>query len=697
MSHSSSRTSYFLANLAPSVKSGGKVITSNPDYKVWNYAIASHFFNSNNRERPVYLQADTESLIEIGQSLGLPEDEAVEHFIERVRKVLRYDEIGFENIERFARMPLKPEEPPLFIGFLAFCVLAASRMERDEEAGIAATNYYTRLNDLLRLKRLGKPRDFEKSLHAWQRLKLWLNEVCQGSRGIATAQPFSEDRPYVGYPQSQCLVRSADRQQLPLFFHWARLQPEDRPDQAFLLKLLQSWTHQSSASFSRRLQRFLQEGGNEGQAVASIVAFELQNWDGSIPMTGGNVKGGDAERSYLHLRFNALSQTALWQEYRLAGDSDALSYDPISLPNGPAWLTGNTSTTLEPIMVFGRHPELGEWIHRPRIALSMPSVLIVHVSVESAVDQYLQQKAAKGVAKFNLRNLPPSWRCFRNVRIEHADTNAPWMALQTYPEVALRLLGGLKIDRQTYLTGHEPVLEIAAEHPIGEVLLNSTVLPTPTQNIIQLDLSTHKLSPGWHQISVDGRNIAFFTRNPQRSIRATDGMTLLGYVLEQQANQWQIIDTLPKPLAPSQVTSNSIILSGAMLFGDTSTLPCSLPHSIMIPTGFKRYVILGAQPGEITVIEGSKSIVGNQQSRSLHKFTVSFEPQWLVKVGTAGRYLSALQPSTVHPEPNKTGDIGATQEWANWVSRKHKLRLTAEAAAIWNEYQSVARALQGRR
>jgi hypothetical protein len=194
-------------------------------YAAWNQAIASHFFNPSKNGQPVYLQADAEAIRLIGQQLGLLPDEAEPSFLQAVGRHIFATTPHANNIIVSAKYMARGDQPPGFTAFLAFCVLAASRMERDDELGVSAANYYRRLNEMLRLERGGRPPWFDDTAIAWPKLEEWLHEIHQGCYGIATARPLNPAHPYVGYPQSQCLLRAADRQHLPAFFRWARLQP----------------------------------------------------------------------------------------------------------------------------------------------------------------------------------------------------------------------------------------------------------------------------------------------------------------------------------------------------------------------------------------------------------------------------------------------------------------------------------------
>ena len=111
-------------------------------YTDWNRAIVEHFYNPSQMGQPVYLQVDSDVIESIGQRLGFAPGLAEENFLRVVRQyVFATTPIGI-RIGQSARYLRKNETVPEFVAFLALCVLASSKMERDEELGISSANYY---------------------------------------------------------------------------------------------------------------------------------------------------------------------------------------------------------------------------------------------------------------------------------------------------------------------------------------------------------------------------------------------------------------------------------------------------------------------------------------------------------------------------------------------------------------------------
>src|SRR4051794_35082640 len=134
-------------------------------YLGWNDAIAEEFFSPDDAGRPVYLAVDDNELEEIAANadLGPKGQAAVEDFIQSVRAELRKGTHGlFRSFLRNAENWRGERPVPPYLGVLALCVLAASRMETDPEKGVFGNDYYSRLNELLgRQIYAGRPENFD--------------------------------------------------------------------------------------------------------------------------------------------------------------------------------------------------------------------------------------------------------------------------------------------------------------------------------------------------------------------------------------------------------------------------------------------------------------------------------------------------------------------------------------------------------
>src|SRR6201999_3549553 len=104
---------------------------------------------------------------------------------------------------------------PSQVAFLALTVLAASRMDvgGPNNDGVASTNYYARLNELLGLDASGAPLGWSNSAfeRLWTDLK---HRIAVDLRGLLAAGPGPTTRRYVWYPISQSLLSRRDARRL---------------------------------------------------------------------------------------------------------------------------------------------------------------------------------------------------------------------------------------------------------------------------------------------------------------------------------------------------------------------------------------------------------------------------------------------------------------------------------------------------
>ncbi len=668
--------------------------TAARSYIEWNDAIVAHFFTAANSGHPVYLQVDSEVLQTIGQQLGLQAAKAEDDFVRAVRQHVLRSDPPFRMIVLNAKYLSRTNCTPEFIAFLAFCVLAASKMERDEELRISSANYYRRLNELLGLERDNAPLHFRDTLIAWEKLNVWLNVFNQGVYGIATARPLSELHPYVGYPQSQCLLRSADRQQLPVFFRWAKLQPEDTPSTEWLCTLLRQWVQHQSCVLLQPTKRRILRGSDEvvGQ-VAHIAMLELQGWDGLAAASEGGAT--QARKILLHLRFDSRGRRVIWRAYRVE-PAEAVEdrYVPLPMPEGPEGLARELQRSGEAVLAFGSHPDLTDWVQQARVTRGYPTVLLVREAQEQAVRGYLAQRAKQGWMDATWDGIPLGWRCFRGVELSQPDPSARWACLQIPDDVTMRLRGGLKIEQDVYLHGFAPTLELYSPEPIANISLDrQPLLPQPA-GLSRIVLANCCGQPGYHTITIGTRSRSFITRDPHRPVLPRADVPRIAYHLRHVDRQYYPaaggpIVTYGRPPAPGEV-----YISGALLYGRPEDRPAPLPHVILVPSGFKRYIVLGQQPGQVREHQSPWWWQGGAERHRLIQIEVPFEPQWLVKISKR-RYLSALQPTIRPPGSAPIDDPAGIEQWCDWILRQHRhSQLTTAATEILELYRALASRLQ---
>jgi hypothetical protein len=641
-------------------------------------------------------------LEQIGHNLGVTPDIVEREFITAVHKYLRYSEVSFQTPVLAAKYASSRNGCiPDYIAFLAFCVLAASKMERDEDLSISSANYYVRLNALLGIDKQGRPNGFEQTIIVWEKLNEWLNTTKQGRYGIATACPLNDLNPYVGYPQSQCLIRAADRQELPAFFHWARLQPEDSPNVEWLKRMLYEWAGMTTCTFSQRTRQLLCRGhANISQHVVSIVLLELQVWGGTIPSNG--TANSAPQRPLLHLRFDR--RRIHWRSYTLCEQASALGrYCVESLPCGPEWLKHDTCSRGEEVVVFGNHPDLGEWTHLPRITPGYPSVLLIHQSHAQAVVDYLTRVAQDPGTVSSFSNLPTSWICLRGVVVTHNDATCHWECLKVQDDVTIRLSGGLKLERAVYLAGFEPTADIFISDAtvISSITLNDQKLSIQLQNgMNHIPLHDYCQSTGYHTLNIGERSKGFITRQAHGATLPPDELPPIRYVLQKHGSQYMMLQDSPI-LAETSVLDGQIHICGAIIHGDSADMPGTLPHLLLVPDGFKRYIVLGRTPGEFFLYPKADSRRIIKFDPTLRKrnilLSIPFSPQWLIKQGQKKKYLSTACPWPLLPNISSIDYTPLkVQEWCRWIRRSYNRKwCDANIDNLWQAYQNTANTLSG--
>ena len=136
------------------------------DYKEWNNAIASHFFNEKMAGKEVLLFVNKETIRDLGSSRKTS-------FKDFMKAIKDEAEVKNGNICRRALQLYKGwreadfEYPP-YIAFLAFFVLASTI-----EGNFDQKAYYPRYWKLLKSSRQGTPRGFHEMHKLWEDLQKW--------------------------------------------------------------------------------------------------------------------------------------------------------------------------------------------------------------------------------------------------------------------------------------------------------------------------------------------------------------------------------------------------------------------------------------------------------------------------------------------------------------------------------------------
>jgi hypothetical protein len=420
--------------------------------------------------------------------------------------------------------------------------------------------------------------------------------------------------------------------------------------------------------------------------------LELQSWNGIKQSTETQAL---TQRPLLHIKFDTRKRRILWRSYLIQeADSLAERYSATELPEGPDWLTTDAKQNNETVLVFGTHPDLGQWVQQPRITREESCVLLVHQTQYYEVRSYLNTKAQSGWVEADFDGIPSGWHCFRGVEILKPDPNAKWESLKIQGEVTIRFRGGLKIDRNVYLVGFEPMLYLHSSEPNEKISLDGKPIFNNKDGTININLAKHNLPAGYHKIVVGNYLRNFFTRQPHRKIIPSTEQPRIAYRLTKESGTCKPIDDGPVVITQENTSNQeAVYISGAVVYGNTVS-DDSIPHMIVVPGGFKRYVVLGKRPGDIFEYEGKKAIRGkgtihNQQPIRL---TIFFEPQWLIKINRKNkRYLSTIYQNVSNPIHQTQSSSDLIKKWVYWVLRSYKKRWgTHKIDGVWAEYRHLA-------
>ena len=252
-------------------------------YDLWNSAVFGYFFGEHQLARLVYIDVDEEVLTQLAPD-SQSEEEPVQDFIQALRKTLdiRSNHLVDNHIDRLTQWKQGgASAPPPFIAVLALFCLAAQRMQSD--TSFTANNYYDRLAQLLigdsysPAERKALSSGLPKADRFWRELEAWLWSQ-RGRYGNPSAQPMYKWA-HVGWPLSQALLRSHDRQRLPEFFREAGLEGGQEIPGSDMERMISAWIHASPLSQAAKASW---NDGTARRKMSEIVSLELSMWDGTM-------------------------------------------------------------------------------------------------------------------------------------------------------------------------------------------------------------------------------------------------------------------------------------------------------------------------------------------------------------------------------------------------------------------------------
>ncbi len=128
-------------------------------------------------------------------------------------------------------------------------------------------------------------------------------------------------------------------------------------------------------------------------------------------------------------------------------------------------------------------------------------------------------------------------------------------------------------------------------------------------------------------------------------------------------------------------------------------IPAPVQESLVLPRGFRCYVVLGKRPGEIVehhpqfdapywYLKESGALKGK------FELAVPFEPQWLIKVGT-DRKEQLVHIGGMDLPGEDVADESQLGSWVRWSRRNYRKLKGQRKAVLWKEYRTLAGRLAG--
>jgi hypothetical protein len=680
-------------------------------YLDWNNAICERFYNVLNKDAPVFLQIDDEVISEIGSKLGITRN-PVERFSESVTNQIQsankskfgwFDMVG----SNWKHQPMVFTYPP-YVGLLALTVLAASHMTAQD--GLSPAGYYVHLQELFGFKLL---EDGKKILDDfWRKLDCWLMEDRNGALGISTIHTHPKFH-HIGYPLSQIFLRQADIERFSDFFNWANLPTVEAPDSYFLTNQFIEWTTLTTCTLGNHFFNFVNGDFFDEEMLAnlgSLLSRHYQVWRdqqdamrGSPSMERADRRSGPRGKA-IDLR---VDENGGQFEFMLICEAD----EKLGLRDGEqfeqggigvefsaeaGWLVGEIASdqfenifengyeakigsthyrfTPAPLQILGRDDQWSGWVTRSSLSYGEVHALLVHSSIAGDVETFLTTYADKG---WSWDEITSDIRIYSDICIPFREQlsvpNETLAILIPKAQISVRMEGGIKVDRRTWLSGHEPLAVVHAPRNSGlTVVIDGMKHSETTKQDFSIQLFELELPGGRHIFQVGTKMIEFFTDdlsdtahfNPDQA-----GGYVIGGAGAAYHNSLQGVSV-----------GNWPVIRGADI--------CNAQQQVVrINPQMKKAVVLGQNPGEVLIIPLPYRPGETEDFIVL----VPFVPQWLIQIGQKRRYLRLVgSPEVKRGQSVRRG----LRNWRYWVSRtfenlKHKTR-TFEHEDLWNEYRHLA-------
>jgi hypothetical protein len=600
-------------------------------YFEWNKALVQEYFREGSGGRSAFLPVDDDEIVALAEDYDIcPAEAAVEDFIGAVRVTIRGSQGQFAVLSRWARHWREQHEHtiPPYVAGLAFCVLAASRMEGDD--AVSPNNYYDRLNKLLGGSGDEKqPENFDLVQLAWEDLSVWLDEDCGKLRGASTVRTGAHR--HIGYPIGQCLLRAIDRRRLPDFFEPRGLRPDDAEtiSDEHLFNLLGAWASRQSCPLSGRAIRAITAAkGRDREEIVETVRRELSEWDGSLRDSRGRKRYPlrlhlmpQAERSWLTLiaELPDSEPDGIWmrsdngQEVQVEADPTApgwsepleVTIDSNVLANGLKLICGDVALSYDPSPAIPfREDEGGKlfdsFLSQHQTSMWRSHWAVVRRDLLPILERYIRTQTSQALeSNEQVGAFPKNWALAGPFEFVQQPAQAPAEIANFSPrqQQSISLRGGLRISStdSIYLVGGEPDLLVSVDEAASASSVEIDDHSEPLDSGSRLiPLREMDMNAGQHAINTGVRRT--FTTVHTLGDVTPRGAGSLGLSLRRHSDfhpdapMAQPVDERP--------SAGQVIISGACIRGEPEDLPSGGISPHYFQSHFRRCVLIGAAVGE---------------------------------------------------------------------------------------------------
>lgn len=269
------------------------------NYDKWNKAIAEYFVSGLSSGATIYLGADEDALMDIGNSFRQSETDYVD-WVQDFKEAVRSECVIGKHVYLERISGYQSDQIPRCVAFLAAMVLAAHHMvaeEAEDEIIIASSNYFKRLRQVLGFPAEdgGRPDGLQTGVEEklWLSWNWWLIRngwLPSAERGSSVAQA------YINYPLSQALLREADKNSLERRFR--ECETSRQLSRFWDRDIIGFWVRKQGFG-SKYLMELLQESDFRRYDAITDAIYDVYmsiNWDQDISQ---NLTGQSSVQRYM--------------------------------------------------------------------------------------------------------------------------------------------------------------------------------------------------------------------------------------------------------------------------------------------------------------------------------------------------------------------------------------------------------------